>query len=100
MGWGVMIECCRGRRLLLAGLLAIELTACQTDDRPWFGSPSVPEFTAPTPGQIKYYPSDEPLKLALEHFDRGNYGTAERYFRDAVEKAPRDATAWVGLAQS
>lgn len=23
---------------------------------------------------------------------------AERYFRDAVEKAPRDATAWIGLA--
>ena len=23
---------------------------------------------------------------------------AERYFRDAVEKAPRDVTAWVGLA--
>ena len=98
-----MIGRCRGCRLLLAGLLAIELTACQTDDRPWFGSRSAPEFTAPTPtvqdpGQIKYYPSDEPLKLALEHFDRGNYGTAERYFRDAVEKAPRDATAWVGLA--
>jgi Flp pilus assembly protein TadD len=48
--------------------------------------------------QVKYYPSDEPLKIGLEHFDRGNYGTAERYFRDAVEKAPRDATAWVGLA--
>ena len=98
-----MIECCRGRRLLLAGLLAIELTACQTDDRPWFGSRSAPEFTAPTPtvqdpGDIRYYPSDEPLKLGLEHFDRGNFGTAERYFRDAVEKAPRDATAWVGLA--
>jgi Flp pilus assembly protein TadD len=36
--------------------------------------------------------------MILEHFDRGNYGTAERYFRDAVEKAPRDATAWVALA--
>jgi len=103
MGWGVMIECCRGRRLLLAGLFAIELAACQTDDRPWFGSPSAPEFTAPTPtvqdpGDIRYYPSDEPLKLGLEHFDRGNFGTAERYFRDAVEKAPRDTTAWVALA--
>jgi len=98
-----MIESCRGRRLLLASLLAIELAACQTDDRPLFGSPWAPEFTAPTPtvqdpGDIRYYPSDEPLKLGLEHFDRGNFGTAERYFRDAVEKAPRDATAWVGLA--
>jgi len=50
------------------------------------------------PGDIKYFPSDEPLKLGLEHFDRGHYGVAERYLRDAVEKAPRDATAWVALA--
>ena len=48
----------------------------------------------------KYYPSDEPLKLGMEHFGRGDYGLAERYFRDAVEKAPRDVTAWVGLAAS
>jgi Flp pilus assembly protein TadD len=93
----------RGRKVLLAGLLAIGLAGCETDGKPWYGWLSAPEFAAPTPtvqdpGQIKYYPSDEPLKLALEHFDRGNYGTAERYFRDAVEKAPRDATAWVGLA--
>jgi Flp pilus assembly protein TadD len=52
------------------------------------------------PGSVKYFPSDESLHIAIEHFDRGNYGLAERYFRDAVEKAPNDATAWVGLAAS
>ncbi len=31
---------------------------------------------------------------------RGNYGIAQRYFKDAVEKAPRDVTAWIGLAAS
>jgi Tfp pilus assembly protein PilF len=64
-----------------------------------------PEKVAPTetvqdPADIKYYPSDEPLRMGLEHFSRGNFGLAERYFRDAVEKSPRDATAWVGLAAS
>jgi Flp pilus assembly protein TadD len=49
---------------------------------------------------IKYYRSDEPLRLGIEHFNRGNYGIAERYFRDAVEKAPKDVTAWVALAAS
>jgi Flp pilus assembly protein TadD len=49
---------------------------------------------------VKYYRSDEPLRLGIEHFNRGNYGTAEHYFRDAVEKAPKDVTAWVGLAAS
>jgi len=56
--------------------------------------------TVQDPTEVKYYPSDEPLRLGKEHFGRGNYGMAERYFRDAVEKAPRDVTAWVGLAAS
>jgi Flp pilus assembly protein TadD len=64
---------------------------------------SAPEFRSPTvtmqePADVKYFPSDEPLKLGLEHFERGNYGVAERYFREAVERAPKDATAWIGLA--
>ena len=47
---------------------------------------------------VKYYRSDEPLRLAIEHFNRGDFGIAERYFRDATEKAPKDPTAWIGLA--
>src|SRR5579872_1090251 len=50
------------------------------------------------PTDVKYYPSDEPVRLGLEHFNRGNYGIAQRYFKDAVEKSPKDLTAWVGLA--
>ncbi len=67
--------------------------------------PTVPPGPATTttveePADVKYYRSDEPLQLGVEHFNRGHYGIAERYFRDAVEKAPRDVTAWVGLAAS
>jgi len=36
----------------------------------------------------------------LEYFKKGSYGLAQRYFRDAVEKAPEDAEAWIGLAAS
>jgi tetratricopeptide (TPR) repeat protein len=63
----------------------------------------VPPITTPTierDADVKYYPSDEPLRLAIEQFNRGNYGLAQRYFRDAVEKAPRDGSAWIGLAAS
>jgi Flp pilus assembly protein TadD len=86
-----------------AGLLAVGVAGCQTEGQSLAAWLSGPEFTAPTatvqePGDVKYFPSDEPLKLGLEYFDRGNYGIAERYFRDAVEKAPRDASAWVALA--
>jgi Flp pilus assembly protein TadD len=62
--------------------------------------PALPAIT-PTvqdPNDIKFLRSDESRKLALEHFNRGDYGVAERYFRDAVEKTPNDGTAWVGLA--
>jgi Flp pilus assembly protein TadD len=31
---------------------------------------------------------------------RGNFGMAQQYFRDAAEKAPKDASAWIGLAAS
>jgi Flp pilus assembly protein TadD len=52
------------------------------------------------PTDVKYYPSDEPVRMGLEQFNRGNYGIAQRYFKDAVEKSPKDLTAWVGLAAS
>jgi Flp pilus assembly protein TadD len=50
------------------------------------------------PDDVKYYRSDEPLRMGIEHFNRGHYGIAERYFRDATEKAPKDPAAWIGLA--
>ncbi len=83
---------------------ALALAGCQTaenaalkDDQIVTGSttPTVEE-----PGDVKYFRSDEPLKLGIEHFNQGHFGLAERYFQDAVEKAPKDVTAWVGLAAS
>ena len=62
------------------------------------GAPTT--LTIEEPGTVKYFPSDEPLRMGLEMFNRGNYGLAERYFRDAVERNPRDVTSWVGLAAS
>src|ERR1700693_370355 len=52
------------------------------------------------PTDVRYYPSDDPVRMGLEQFNRGNYGLSQRYFKDAVEKAPKDVTAWVGLAAS
>ena len=91
--------------LTAAGVMLISLTGCGADSTllqafklppPTTTSPPTP--TVEQPADVEYYPSDEPLRLGLEHFNRGHYGIAERYFRDAVEKAPEDVTAWVGLA--
>jgi Flp pilus assembly protein TadD len=79
---------------------ALTLAGCETvAETAQVESPAT-SLTVQEPDDVKYYRSDEPLKLGIEHFNRGNYGLAERYFRDAVEKAPRDVTAWVGLAAS
>ena len=52
------------------------------------------------PLDTKYYASDEPVQKGFRHFYSGDFGNAQKYFQEAVEKTPRDATAWVGLAAS
>jgi len=84
--------------------LAIVLAACDpvTVREAAVEAPAVPAPVDPVqePTDVKYYPSDEPVRMGLEQFNRGNYGLSQRYFRDAVEKSPRDVTAWIGLAAS
>jgi Flp pilus assembly protein TadD len=90
----LMLTCC---------WLATGLAACDTTLRDAaIVAPANPAGADPVqePTDVQYYPSDEPVRLGLEHFNRGNYGLAQRYFKDAVEKAPRDVTAWTGLAAS
>ncbi len=94
------------RSLVLAGLWfasAVTVGGCITDNPAPDTQEGVPPITTATiqdNAEVQYYPSDEPLRLGIEHFNRGNFGIAERYFRDAVEKAPKDASAWIGLAAS
>jgi Flp pilus assembly protein TadD len=82
--------------LLACGCIMVGMTGCETlSFNAVQTTPTVQE-----PVDVQYFPSDEPLRLGMEHFGRGQYGLAQRYFRDAVEKAPKDATAWIGLAAS
>ncbi len=81
----------RAHSLAVAAFVALGVAGCQTFDGVFAPlEPAAPAVEEP----------DEPLRLGIEHFNRGHYGIAERYFRDAVEKAPRDPTAWIGLAAS
>lgn len=104
------------RRVVGAGICvacAVALGGCVTDSAKTSSAPTEPTATEVVDGppltttptverdaDVQYYPSDQPLRLALENFNRGNYGLSQRYFRDAVEKAPKDASAWIGLAAS
>ena len=42
--------------------------------------------------------SNEANRLGRADLAAGNYGMAERHFRDAVEKDKGDAPSWIGLA--
>jgi Flp pilus assembly protein TadD len=88
--------------LTLAGcLLATGLGGCDLTVREAaVEAPAVTAGADPVqePTDVKYYPSDEPVRMGLEQFNRGNFGLSQRYFKDAVEKAPKDVTAWIGLA--
>ena len=89
----LMLICC----CLAPGLAACDTVREAAEQAPVAASPIDP---VQEPTDVKYYPSDEPLRMGLEQYNRGNYGLSQRYFKDAVEKAPKDVTAWVGLAAS
>jgi len=89
--------------MALSGLALFGLAGCNTFSEV-ASAPAAdqvaPVATVQNAGDIKYYPSDEPLELGLEYFKKDSYGLAQRYFCDAVEKAPEDTEAWIRLAAS
>src|ERR1041385_8387921 len=72
-------------------------------------TPQDPDATGSVPGQPRgpndpgalrgSNPADD-LAQGKQAFRDANYGTAEKYFRRAVEQHPRDVEAWMGLAAS
>jgi tetratricopeptide (TPR) repeat protein len=54
---------------------------------------------ATAPGLLGSDPYDE-LSLGKKQYRANNFGLAEKHFRLAVEKHPRDVEAWLGLAAS
>ncbi|NBJ10562.1 tetratricopeptide repeat protein [Microvirga arsenatis] len=52
------------------------------------------------PASVETYPDREVLQVAKAQFAEGNYGHAVRYYERAVEVAPKNPEAWLGLAAS
>jgi Tfp pilus assembly protein PilF len=85
-------------RLILVIALALLAAGC---NQPGLTPSPVPNpVTGQNPGDVKYYPSDQPVRLGVQRFYEGNFGLAQHYFQNAVEKSPNDVTAWIGLAAS
>jgi Flp pilus assembly protein TadD len=84
--------------LILATLAGCALAGCQETELT--ATPTPNALTGQNPSDVKYYRSDEPVRLGIQRFNEGNFGLSQHYFQDAVEKTPRDVTAWIGLAAS
>jgi Flp pilus assembly protein TadD len=91
----------RGRLLKLLAIGAIALTAagCKTflED-----GGAEEEVTGKITNTSSFGSAPEQLWLvkAKEYYRNGNYGLAERYYRQAIEERHNNAEAWLGLAAS
>ncbi|MGA8585160.1 MAG: tetratricopeptide repeat protein [Roseiarcus sp.] len=86
-----------GRLVLVISLVLLTAGCNQAGLTP---TPVSNPATGQNPGDVKYYPSDQPARLGIQRFYEGSFGLAQQYFQDAVEKSPSDVTAWIGLAAS
>ncbi len=108
-------------RALLVAIAGACLTGCNTDGNSLntlfdaktpkaeaadaYASAQPGEAEAPLPpaanndGLLGSDPNDD-LNLGKKQYRAQNFGLAEKYFRRAVERHPRDAEAWLGLAAS
>lgn len=103
------VQGCRAsaRTAYIASVLAaaVTLAACQatgilpTTDAP-LSLDAQSDARSEGPADLSDKLPTETYRLGLEHFARGEYGLAERYFRATVEKNPANAGAWIGLAGS
>jgi Flp pilus assembly protein TadD len=78
-----------------AALSAVDPAAAPDPDTT--GSVGADAAASADAGLLGSDPSDD-LNMGKKQYRAGNFGSAERYFRRAVETHPRDAEAWVGLA--
>ncbi len=85
---------------LMVVLVAAQLAACKSVESALPEPDHVVAVAAPEPDSafLTSVPASTPFRLGLVYFNRGDYGWAERSFREAVEEAPTNVDAWIGLA--
>jgi Tfp pilus assembly protein PilF len=81
------------------GTSSNEVTGSTTTQPAEPGPSGEPIAPLSTPGLVGDDPNDD-VQLGKKYFRSNSFGLAEKSFRSAVEKHPRDAEAWVGLAAS
>jgi Flp pilus assembly protein TadD len=91
-----------------AALIVLTLLAGCQSATTTIGNSTAPEFTSfgdtfeglKTVANVEYYASDQAVAEAKNQFRQENYGNAGALFYKAVQLAPNDGEAWLGLAAS
>jgi Flp pilus assembly protein TadD len=90
--------------LCAAALLALSLGACQSTDLASAVKADTASVTASTGfdplAAPRPRPGDDELATGKEQFRNGNFGLAEKHFRQAAEQSPSSLEALIGLAAS
>ena len=82
-------------QLLIIAIFSAILSACQPsiENRSLAGTGMAME-------DAKFHPSDEFVRIAKVNFRNNQFGLAAQNYQKAVEIAPQDTEAWLGLAAS
>src|SRR5262245_35510063 len=86
-------------KLLAVGAVAPTVTGCAGT---FEGTDTAEELTSGITDTTSFGSAPEQawLEKAKTYYRNGNYGMAERYFRQAIEERHNNAEAWLGLAAS
>lgn len=76
----------------------LDANASVPDGAPAEEPPALGLAAAQEPPGVLGSKAYDDLSIGKRYYRVGNYGMAERYFRQAVETHGRDAEAWLGLA--
>ncbi len=84
-------------KLVVVGAMALSAAGCTFD-----GSDAKENFTASITDTSSFGSAPEQvwLQKAKTYYRNGDYGLAERYYRQAIEERHTNAEAWLGLAAS
>ncbi len=85
--------------LTMAAFASLSLTACSTLDNER-AAMSDPKGDMSAESTFGSKPEQIWVERAKENFKHGEYGLAERYFRQAIEERRSNVEAWLGLAAS
>lgn len=86
-------------RCVVLILLCGSATACASQANMLLAGPNAKQ-PAPKVEDAAFFPSDDYVRMGKVYFRNESYGLAAQSFQKAVEVAPKDAEAWLGLAAS